>query len=295
MANTPSWSDGLKVELAELEIKNQCCRRALVFGLMFSAERLDSGDVILTVPASVCEVANRLIKEQFTREPSVEFKGNKALLRFNSRSARIMLEKIGAFEEYKKCKDCAFMMLRGMFISVGSMNSPQKESYMQFLPADTGLCLAAKQILDFHGLQFSAGVRRGKTYLYAKRRQTIEDTLAIIGATSAYFKYLEEGINKQTYREIVRTSNCLTGNMQKAIVSKADLKAKIIAASNADRLAVLPPELQQTAKLLIDSTESSLSALAARHVPPVSKSGLYHRLNRIDEILTEYENKIKNS
>lgn len=295
MANTPSWSDELKCELAELEIKNQCCRRALVFGLMFSAERLDSGDVIITVPAFLSEIANKLIKEQFTREPIVDFKGGKALLRFNSRSARIMLEKIGSFEEYKRCKDCASLMLRGMFISVGSMNSPQKESYIQFLPADTGLCVAAKQILDFHGLAFSAGVRRGKTYLYAKRRQTIEDALAIIGATGAYFKYLEEGINKQTYRDIVRSSNCFTGNMKKSIESKADLKAKIVAAVNADRLAVLPPELQQTARLLVESNESSLTALAAKHVPPVSKSGLYHRLNRIEAILTEYEKKINDN
>lgn len=295
MANTPTWSDELKRELAELDIKPQCCRRALLFGLMFSAERLETGDVILAVPAAVCEVANRLIKEQFTREPSVEFKGSKAYLRFNSRSARIMLEKIGSFEEFKKCKDCASMILRGMFIAIGSMNSPQKESYMQFLPADTSLCLAAKQILDHHGLIFSAGERRAKTYLYAKRRQTIEDTLAIIGATSAYFKYLEEGINKQTYRDIVRSSNCFTGNMKKSIESKADLKAKILSASNSDRLAILPTELQQTARLLMANTDSSLTSLAAKHVPPVSKSGLYHRLNRIDEILTEYEKKINNN
>ena len=46
----------------------------------------------------------------------------------------------------------------------------------------------------------------------------------------------------------------------------------------------LSEELQTTAELRLENQESSLTELAALHIPNISKSGLNHRLSKILEI-----------
>ncbi|MBQ7010908.1 MAG: DNA-binding protein WhiA [Clostridia bacterium] len=297
MNSSQSQSELLKTELSSIEVKRQCCRRALVFGLLFAAERLENGDVVLSVPPCVGELACRLIREQFTREPKLlgAYRG-KLRFGFNSKSARIMLEELDQFRTRVKCGDCASTMLRGVFLAVGSMNSPEKESYLQLSPTSDKACLAAKEIAEECGVAFSVGERRGKSYLYIKRRQSIEDMLGTVGANSAYFDFINAGIDKQTREYANRSANCITSNISKTVSSSMQLVELINEARDEDRLSVLPPELAETAKLRSKYEDSSLAQLAAMHNPPVSKSGLYHRLDKIKMILEDdakRRNKIK--
>ena len=295
LGNAQSHSEVLKGELAAIDVKRQCCRRALVFGLLFAAERLDSGDIILSVPLCSEELLRRLIKEQFTREPECLGVGRgKVRLSFNSKAARIMLEEQDVFVSRLKCDECVFHVLRGIFIAVGSMNSPEKESYLQLSPTSDKACLAVKEIAEKCGIVFSVGERRGKSYLYIKRRQTIEDMLGVIGANNAYFDYINSGIDKQTREYANRSANCITSNISKTVSSALELVELINAAKDADRLSVLPTELAETAKLRSKFEDSSLTQLAAMHTPPVSKSGLYHRLEKIRAILEDDAKKRSN-
>ncbi len=288
MNNAVPWTERLKTEMSAVEIKKQCCRRALMFGLLFSAKRTDDGNVVLSVPSCASDLARKLIKEQFTREPEeLGTARGKTLLGFNSRAARIMLEKQADYSEYVKCPECATHILRGIFISVGSMNSPEKECYLQLSPSDVHAAFAAKELSESCGIQFFTGERRGKTYLYAKKREIIEQMLGELGVNNAYFDFINAGIGKQTRGDANRASNCITSNISKTVAASKQLTELIRAARELDRLSVLPPELAETAMLRIDHPDSSLSALAAMHVPPVSKSGLYHRLEKITEILEE--------
>ena len=43
----------------------------------------------------------------------------------------------------------------------------------------------------------------------------------------------------------------------------------------------LPKDIQKTAELRLENQESTLSELASLHEPPISKSGLNHRLSKI--------------
>ena len=49
-------------------------------------------------------------------------------------------------------------------------------------------------------------------------------------------------------------------------------------------LSSLPEELEETAKLKLRYPDLPLSALAAQMTPAISKSGLSHRLKKIEEI-----------
>ena len=46
-------------------------------------------------------------------------------------------------------------------------------------------------------------------------------------------------------------------------------------------LAALPDELQYTARLRLNNPDVTLSELSELHSPPITKSGLHHRLEKI--------------
>ena len=57
---------------------------------------------------------------------------------------------------------------------------------------------------------------------------------------------------------------------------------------------MLPDELFETAKLRLEYPSASLSELALAHEPPISKSGLTHRLAKIMEFAEQKGIKINN-
>ena len=54
-----------------------------------------------------------------------------------------------------------------------------------------------------------------------------------------------------------------------------------------DRLRLLPVELQQTAYIRLEHPDLTLKELAALHDPPLTKSGLNHRLQKIVDFAGE--------
>ena len=63
-----------------------------------------------------------------------------------------------------------------------------------------------------------------------------------------------------------------------------DVVIKIKELMSRGLLSQLPDELEVTARLRVEYSDLSLSQLAAKITPPVTKSGLSHRLKRISEI-----------
>ena len=47
------------------------------------------------------------------------------------------------------------------------------------------------------------------------------------------------------------------------------------------RIDILAEELRETAMIRIDNPEATLTELALLHTPPISKSGLNHRLQKL--------------
>ena len=54
-----------------------------------------------------------------------------------------------------------------------------------------------------------------------------------------------------------------------------------------DKLGKLPEELRETARLRVENPTVSLTTLGSWCTPPVSKSGINHRLKKIEELATE--------
>ena len=78
-----------------------------------------------------------------------------------------------------------------------------------------------------------------------------------------------------------RATNFVAKNISKSVTASQRHIAAINKLKDLDKLSLLPSELLQTALLRVENDAVSLSELALLHDPPISKSGLNHRLEKI--------------
>ena len=88
---------------------------------------------------------------------------------------------------------------------------------------------------------------------------------------------------RQLRGEENRATNCLTKNISKTVTAAMRQVDAIRALRRSGRLSGLPAGVQETAALREENPEVSLEELCALHNPPITKSGLNHRLKRLLE------------
>ena len=87
--------------------------------------------------------------------------------------------------------------------------------------------------------------------------------------------------------ETNRIINCEASNISKTVAAASKTVGLIEELVKRNKLSALPEELKAIAMARVEHRELSLSQLARVTVPPLSKSGLNHKLKRIEEIATE--------
>ena len=124
-------------------------------------------------------------------------------------------------------------------------------------------------------------VRRGEILLYYKKTEAIEDFINRTGAYSAAFHLTNEKIAIGYRVSANRQKNCDTSNIEKSVGAASEQVAAIRSISDANMLDALPDELRTTALLRSQYPSATLDELALAHAEPLSKSGVYHRLQKI--------------
>ena len=131
------------------------------------------------------------------------------------------------------------------------------------------------------GLDLSVANRQGAQVLYSRRSDTIEDFFALAGMNNTVFKLMNSKINSEVRNNANRVSNCETNNISKAVDAASRQVAIIKELEKRNLLGSLPEELLLTAKMRVRYEDMSLSQLALSMSPPISKSGLSHRLKKL--------------
>ena len=139
------------------------------------------------------------------------------------------------------------------------------------------------------GLTASLGQRRQMKLLYLKGQSAISDMLSIFGANTARFAMEDAYIRKELRNNANRAVNCDSANVQRAVTAAArqtQAIERLIAAKGEDSL---PPQLQETARLRLQHPEMSLEELGMMCDPPVGKSGVNHRMRRLEQMAAELD------
>ena len=129
---------------------------------------------------------------------------------------------------------------------------------------------------------------RGNTFVvYVKGLEMVSDLLALVGANKGVLALQNESAYRSIRNTVNRQNNCMTGNLTKTV----DASVKQIEAINLINkllgLETLPEPLQQAAFLRLGNPEESLEELVSLSPNPISKSGLYHRLKKLEKMAEE--------
>ena len=181
--------------------------------------------------------------------------------------------------------------LRGAFLASGSVNNPETSRYhleIYSLYADHNAGIL-KMMNHFH-LNARTVERRSGYIVYLKEAEKIADFLQVIGATNAMLKFEDIRIVRDMRNSVNRLVNCETANMNKTIDAAQKQIENINYLKDHVGLDNLPTKLREIAVLRLAHPDVSLQELAAL-VPggTISKSGVNHRLRKLNQIAEGYQ------
>ena len=93
-----------------------------------------------------------------------------------------------------------------------------------------------------------------------------------------------ERVVKSVRNRVNRYTNCETANLGKTVRANASAIRALRYLEEQDALGALPEPLRQTAAVRLAYPELSLAALCEKMEPRPTKSGLAHRLKRLEAI-----------
>ena len=287
-----SFSSEVKIELNALKIKSNCCKKAYLFGAMLFAERTDDGLSLTLTDDSTVEQVCYFLKTIYKIIP--EIKNIKrgcycaSVLTFPSPRISEFLEFADSFvaendiSDYLTCPNCKTAFLRGVFCARGSVSDPHKSYSLEIQVTNENRAELISRGIEEHGLLTPSRTNRnGKIGLFYRNESAIEDFLTSCGASQALFTLFNSQIEKDIRNLENRATNCVAKNILKTVEAISQQIAAIEKLKEFGFYDELSKEIRTTAELRLDNQEATLTELAAMHKPPISKSGLNHRLSKI--------------
>ena len=180
-----------------------------------------------------------------------------------------------------KCDNCIIELLKAVFVAYGSFSDPNKDIQLEFVTKNDWERDFVTSLLEEAGFPPKYAQRRGLFVLYFRDGEVIEDLFAKMGLNSVVFDIINRRIMGEIRNNANRMVNSETANMQKSVKASAKYLPAIKELDKRGMLKSLPPELYEAATLRVEYPDAPLSDLARKTSPPVSKSGLLHRLDRI--------------
>ena len=281
-----------KEEIMSYTYKSSCCRRALLCGILFAKAGFDGKKITLSLSKSeYAEFTAKLIAEFYGKSEIYRPSGGgrSICISFDSPAVAKYLSDIDSMEEFdmrtvfpRKCQNCLCAFLRGVFFASGRLSDPKKQYALEFSLGERTEVFS--ELLGCLSMNALISNKKSGKVLYFRRGDDIEEFYGHAGLNNVVFDVIEQKITSLARRESQRYLNCVTRNYDRmAAVSERQISI-ISKLEKHQLLSSLPEELEETARLKLKYPDLPLSALASQMVPAISKSGLSHRLKKIEEV-----------
>lgn len=293
-----SFSSEVKRELVGLPLERSCCRAALSYGMLECGHAFSGAQISLQTEhepvavlyselvAAVCGVEKPPVQALARRGGfyivSVEEEAarRRVLERFGhtARDVAVRLNRANL-----ECESCAAVYLRGAFLACGAVTNPASGYHMEFSVPYYNLCRDLITLLGELGLRAKQVCRKGTQVAYFKESEQIEDCLTLMGAPGASLELMNVKIVRDIRNNANRIANCESANIDKTVAAAAVHMQAVRKIEEHGGLDMLPEELREVARLRYDNPDMSLRELGEAMEPPLSRSGVNHRLRRIVE------------
>jgi DNA-binding protein WhiA len=177
--------------------------------------------------------------------------------------------------------------IRGAFLGGGSISNPEKTYHLEFVTHNEEYAGHLSRLINTFGLGSKVIQRKSSYIIYLKEGEQIIDLLNIIGAHSSLLELENIRIMKEMRNNVNRLVNCETANLSKTVNAAVRQVESIKLIQKEIGLARLPKNLRDIAELRLNYPDESLKELGEMLDPVVGKSGVNHRLRRIEKIADE--------
>lgn len=308
-----SFAFEVKKELTRLEVHPEHAKAELAALIRMNGTlSILNHDFLLNVQTENAAIARRiysLIKDNFDVESELLVrkkmklkKNNVYIVRLKS-GCRLILKELGIMDgmlyhghvpdEIKTNKQKIKSYLRGAFLAGGSVNSPDTSRYhleihSSYEEHNNDIC----EMMQIFDLNARVHERRNGYIVYLKESEKIADFLSLIGATGSMFRFEDVRIVRDMRNSVNRLVNCENANMNKTIDAASKQIDNIKLIERTLGLDTLPEKLKEIALARVNHPDVSLKELGEL-LPNggVSKSGVNHRLRKINKLAEEIKEK----
>lgn len=184
--------------------------------------------------------------------------------------------------------------LRGAYLVCGSLTNPEKDYHCEFDISYMNLCKDLSALIGEVLAQPKSTIRRGSYMVYYKESENIEDLLTYIGAPMSAVELMNIKIIKDIKNRVNRRMNCDNANLDKTLNASFQQVQDIKYIFDVKGNTFLSEELRTVAEIRLENPDMSLRELGESVEPPLSRSGVNHRLKRIGEIAAEIRKQQEN-
>lgn len=277
-----SFSSNVKEELGKINIYNKKeIVEAEILGYMLSGNTTVEDDYIYFITENEFNI-ERLYKLLFNLkidyEPETRRKVYVAKVKKEELSKLKREETISDEEELKA-------IVRGVFLGSGSINDPNKKYHLEILLKSRDNAMYLQNIIKMFGVKTK--LLESNNTIYIKEGEEISKFLALIGATKSVLSFEEIRVLRDTRNNVNRLVNCETANLNKIVNASVKQIEDIKFLKKMKKFDSMPDYLVEIAELRLENPEISLKELGQMLENPIGKSGVNHRLKKIQEYADE--------
>jgi len=177
--------------------------------------------------------------------------------------------------------------LRGAFLIDGYVNDPEKMYHLEISVHRREEAEFIHHLLNNFNLNARISFWKKRWVVYLKKGDSVFEFLRLVGVQNALLHFEDIRARKDVLNTVNRLVNCETANLDKTILSAAKELRSIDIIEKTIGLKNISPKLLSIARLRKSLPYASLQELSEEIDFKISKSGIYHRLKKINQIADE--------
>ena len=290
-----SFCSKVKEELINISDIEPCCSLAEMYGLLLFGKKFSKSEIYINTE-------NKAVAEKYRNVAQRLSLSEINLLEYSSGKCKVMIESAGgrlnvlnAFgysgtERSRRINwaninnDCCFSaFLRAVFLACGTISDPEKSYHLEF-SVPYSLKNDLKRILEEVELEAKEVKRNSSYILYFKGSEDIVTLLTMMGANNSVLEYIGVKVFKDVRNNVNRKTNFENANFDRTLNASLRQTEAINKLKKNGGFQKLSPELKVLADIRLENPDLSLSQIGQMLNPPLSRSGVNHRLQKIVEL-----------
>jgi len=179
---------------------------------------------------------------------------------------------------------CKQAYIKSLFLNSASVSDPGKNYHLEFVFSQENVAAELIDVLEYFEIKSKLIVRKKNYVVYIKDGEKISQVFGLIGARKHLLDFENLRVFKTVSNEVNRKVNCETANMAKTAKAFVSFQEDIEYIEKTKGFAYLKGPLKEVAELKLEYPGATLKEIGELLNPPISKSGVNHRLRKISDI-----------